>query len=68
MDDGHTERLMDLEVRLAFQDQFIRELDEFVRALSGRLERVERELATLAQTARSPGLLVGPSDDPPPHY
>ena len=72
MDDSHHERLherlVELEVRIAFQDQLTRGLDDFVRVLSARLEKAEREVAELKQSARSPSLVVGPADGPPPHY
>lgn len=68
MDDLLAERMTNLEIKLAFQDQFIRELDEVVRFLSGRLEATERALSELRQAARAPAAPLGPADEPPPHY
>ena len=60
------ERIVELEVRIAHQDQVIAALDEVVRAFTARVERLERELATLGTSIRD--LPVGPADEPPPHY
>jgi len=46
-DDDLSERVVDIEVRLAYQDRTITALDEVVRELAKRLERAERELAKL---------------------
>ena len=72
MTDGPTDdlavRLEDLEVKLAFQDRLIRELDALVRTFGDRLEAAERELKKLEQTIRSPEQAPGPANEPPPHY
>jgi uncharacterized coiled-coil protein SlyX len=48
-DDNLSERVIDIEVRLAYQDRTITVLDEVVRELAARLERAERELAKLRE-------------------
>jgi uncharacterized coiled-coil protein SlyX len=58
------DRLMDLEIRLAYQDRKLEELDKLVRALGGRLETTERELAEIKR-AMTPEEHV---NEPPPHY
>lgn len=55
---------MDLEIRLAYQDRKIEELDKLVRALGDRLETTERELKELKQ-AITP---VEHLNERPPHY
>jgi uncharacterized coiled-coil protein SlyX len=62
------ERFIDLEVKLAFQDRLIRELDVLVRQLATRLDQTDRELAQLKQTVLSPDKPVGAANEPPPHY
>ena len=62
------ERVEDLEVKLAFQDKLIRELDALVRAFGDRLDAADRELKELKQAVRSPEPSLGPANDPPPHY
>ncbi len=63
-----TERVEDLEVKLAFQDKLIRELDALVRQFGDRLDAMDRELKELKQTLRSPEPVLGPGNEPPPHY
>lgn len=63
-----TERVEDLEVKLAFQDKLIRELDALVRTFGDRLDDVQRELKELKQAMRSPEAPLGPANEPPPHY
>lgn len=62
------ERIVDLEVRLAFQDKVITDLDSVVREFSMRVEKLERELSELKQTMLDGVSEVGPADDAPPHY
>jgi len=58
------ERMLDLEVKLAFQDRLIRELDVLVRTFGDRLEVVTRELEQLKK-AVDPATL---GNEKPPHY
>lgn len=62
------ERVEDQEVRLAFQDKLIRELDALVRTFGDRLDAMDRELKELKQALRSPEAPMGPANEPPPHY
>ena len=66
--DPITERLEDLEIKLAFQDKLIRELDALVRTFGSRLDETQRELAAIKQALRSPEPITGPANEPPPHY
>jgi len=62
------EQMIDMEVRLAYQDRLIRELDALVRTFGTRLDIAERELRQLRDAARSPELPKGPGNESPPHY
>lgn len=62
------ERVEDLEVKLAFQDKLIRELDALVRTFGDRLDAAEREIKKLEHGLRSPEAVLGPANEPPPHY
>lgn len=62
------EALLELEVRLAYQDRTVAALDEVIRTLFARVERLEGELVELRAGAASAALAVGPANDPPPHY
>jgi uncharacterized coiled-coil protein SlyX len=60
--------LVDVEVKLAYQERLIGDLDALVRTFATRLETAERELAQLKQSLRSPEAPMGPANEPPPHY
>ncbi|HEX5063939.1 MAG TPA: SlyX family protein [Kofleriaceae bacterium] len=68
MSEELAERVEDLEIKLAFQDKLIRELDALVRTFGDRLDATERELKELKQSIRSPEPALGPANEPPPHY
>jgi uncharacterized coiled-coil protein SlyX len=61
-------RLEDLEIKLAFQDKLIRELDALVRSFGDRLDLALREVDQLKNALRSPESTPGPANEPPPHY
>ena len=63
-----TEHLVDLEVKLAFQERLIRDLDALVREFGDRLDKTERELRELKQSVQTGELAMGPANDKPPHY
>ncbi len=62
------DRFVDLEVKLAYQERLIAELDALVRTFGERLDKTERELAQLKQSIASPTAPIGPANEPPPHY
>jgi uncharacterized coiled-coil protein SlyX len=62
------ERIMELEIKLVYQEQLIRELDVLVRAFGEKLDANTRELEKLKQAIRSPENPMGPANEPPPHY
>jgi uncharacterized coiled-coil protein SlyX len=65
--DADSERWLDLEVKLAYQERLIEELDALVRAFGERLDRTERELAPVNQSMPAP-VPLGAANEPPPHY
>jgi uncharacterized coiled-coil protein SlyX len=60
-------RIVELEVRIAYQQETIGSLDEVVREFTGRLARLEEEITRLRDTVAD-GTEIGPGNDPPPHY
>lgn len=62
------ERITDLENRVAFQGQTVRDLDGEVRLIAKRLDRLERHLSELVSELRAGREDVGPADEKPPHY
>jgi uncharacterized coiled-coil protein SlyX len=65
--DRDDERWLDVDVKLAYQERLIRELDALVREFGSRLDRAERLLEQLKQAMPSP-LPLGAANEPPPHY
>jgi uncharacterized coiled-coil protein SlyX len=65
--DADAERWLDLDVKLAYQERLIRELDALVREFGDRLAKAERELAELRRAMPAP-VPLGPINEPPPHY
>ena len=63
-----SERIVDLEVRLAYQDRVVATLDEVVRTFTSRVEELERAVVALRSSVESPPATLAPSNDPPPHY
>lgn len=62
------DRIVDLEVRLAYQDKIIADLDEVVRVFADRVVKLERELEVVKETLKTGVPEVGPQDEKPPHY
>jgi SlyX protein len=62
------DRVMDLEIKLAYQDKLIRELDTLVRTFGEKLDETSRELKELKQSLKSPEGPTGPANERPPHY
>lgn len=60
------DRVEALEVKVAFQEHTITQLDEVVRQLADELERVRRELTELREEHAAS--LEPPIDEKPPHY
>jgi uncharacterized coiled-coil protein SlyX len=56
------ERMQDLEIKLAFQDKLIADLDALVRVFGDRLVVVQRELDELKKS------VAAPANERPPHY
>jgi SlyX protein len=65
------ERFIDLETRLAHQDQGLHELNEVVLLQQQQITRLERFCASLAERLAGLSDAVGEAggpDGPPPHY
>lgn len=57
------DRFIDLEVKLAYQERLIHDLDALVRDFATRLAKVEGELDQLKRGTAQPVV-----SEPPPHY
>jgi SlyX protein len=65
------ERLEELEVRVAFQDKTIQELNDVVTRQQREIDRLAQQLEALKAQVRAaaPSLVVGREEEtPPPHY
>ena len=62
------DRLEDLEIKLAYQDKLVRELDALVRTFGTRLDDALRELTQLKASLGSPEVPQGAATEKPPHY
>ena len=58
-------RLTDLEVKVAFQEHLLAELDEVIRSMRAQIEELQREVRSLREQQE-----LGPEDpdQKPPHY
>lgn len=60
------ERIMELEIKVAFQDKLLAELDEVVRQLRDQIDTLRDELSTLTESLQPQrGEIV---DEKPPHW
>jgi SlyX protein len=65
------ERLTELEVRVAFQDKTLQDLNEVVTRQQREIDRLAKELeAVKSQLSElTPSMVIPPEDEkPPPHY
>ena len=68
-DDTLATRLDDLEVRYAFQDETIRQLDEVIQDMSTQVERLKSELKSVREQLKETlGPEAPPEEQVPPHY
>jgi uncharacterized coiled-coil protein SlyX len=61
-------RIIELEVRAAYQDQTIAALDEVVRIFADRVDELFAEITRLRQSVEEKAIDIGQPDEPPPHY
>ena len=66
-DESEDSRIHEMEVRLAYQDHLLSELDGVVRGFALRVERLEREMSELKESTGA-SLEVGAGNEKPPHY
>lgn len=62
------DRIIELEVRVAYQDKIIADLDDVLRAFTSQVEALRRELVELKERIEGDQPDIGPADDAPPHY
>ncbi|MBK6923175.1 MAG: SlyX family protein [Deltaproteobacteria bacterium] len=62
------QRIVELEIRIAYQEKTIHDLDEMVTKYAARLDALARELAELRARFDSGSDAPPIVDEPPPHY
>ena len=64
------ERMMNLEIKLAFVEKLVGDLDEVIREMAGQLDSVRADLETLRERVNDDGdQTASPTDiELPPHY
>ncbi len=68
-DSSLSKRLEDLEVRFAFQDETIHQLDQVVQEQALSIERLRNELKTVREQLKETlGPEAPPEEQVPPHY
>ena len=64
-----TQRLDDLEVRYAFLEETLRQVDDVVREQANEIERLKHELKTVREQLKDTlGADAPPEEQVPPHY
>lgn len=62
------QRLDDLEMRIAYQDKTIADLNEMITAQWKKIERLERQLQRIDEEVQSLDGREAPPNQKPPHY
>jgi uncharacterized coiled-coil protein SlyX len=67
---NNDDRMMNLEIKLAFVEKLVGDLDDVIREMAGHLEDVRGELQTLRERVNDEGdQTANPSTiELPPHY
>lgn len=66
MDPELLQRVVDLEVRVSYQERLLADLDAVVHDFARRVENLEQQLSVLRDSVDS--LDIGPASETPPHY
>jgi uncharacterized coiled-coil protein SlyX len=61
-------RIEDLEVKVAFLEHHVSELDGVIRQLMDRLETAERQIRELKEERATASVLGSPDEEVPPHH
>jgi SlyX protein len=65
---SNSSRLDALEMRVAYQDRTIADLNEVITAQWGKIDALQREFLKLREEYESLALPRGAPEPPPPHY
>jgi uncharacterized coiled-coil protein SlyX len=62
------ERIEDIEVKVAFLEHLVADLDDLVRRQHARIDDLERDLRELRGEVGAAAVRGGPEDERPPHH
>ena len=66
---GVEDRIVELEIKVAYQERLIADLDAVVRDFTARVETLTRQLEQVQELALAGSTdEIGPADEKPPHY
>ncbi|HQF53817.1 MAG TPA: SlyX family protein [Fibrobacteria bacterium] len=68
MDALLTDRILELEVKVAYQERTLDSLNEVILDLRSELETLRREFDVFRDETREADKPFGPANEPPPHY
>lgn len=68
MDSIVSDRILELEVKAAYQERTIEELHEVVLDLRKEIEKLRRDFESLRTESQSSEKPMGPANEAPPHY
>lgn len=61
------EQILELQIKVSYLERDVRVLDDLVRMLADRSEKLERELAELRERAEPASVMGGLAEEVPPH-
>lgn len=61
-------RLIEVEIRIEYQERLIETLNQVILDLRAELEQVHRDFERLAHQVDDSSLPLGPANEKPPHY
>jgi SlyX protein len=68
MDSLLPDRILELEVKVAYQERTIESLNDVILDMRSELETLRREFEVFRDETRDADKPVGPANEPPPHY
>lgn len=68
MDQTLSDRLVELEVKAAYQERTIEALNEVILEIRAEQDKLRRDFEALQTEAQSADKPIGPGNEPPPHY
>ncbi len=63
------QRVEEMEVRISFQEDYIRQLDEVLQRQADLIDNLQSQIKALReQVSRDPGQAATPDEEVPPHW